>query len=186
MDDGCDLEATDDELIARTAKGDAAAFTALVTRHRARLMAQMMRSLGNRAAAEDIVQEVFVRAWTNAPNWRAREPGRASYAAWLSRVALNLAIDQSRRAKPVTLDAIAEPPDPSASADAIMMDTERSQRIRAAIDQLPERQRTALSLTYDAELSNAEGAAAMSTSIGAFELLLVRARRALRQSLRDE
>ena len=58
--------------------------------------------------------------------------------------------------------------------------------MRDAVTALPERQRIAISLTYDAELSNAEGAAAMDTSVGAFELLLVRARRALRMALTDE
>ena len=63
---------------------------------------------------------------------------------------------------------------------------ERAARINAAIAALPERQRLAISLTYDAEMSNADGAVAMGVSVGAFELLLVRARRVLRQSLRDE
>lgn len=179
-------EASDDELIRLTAKGDRAAFTRLVARHRTRLLALITRTLGNRAAAEDIVQDVFTRAWVKAPSWQAREPGRPSYAAWLSRVAINLAIDQTRKARSVALDGIDEPADPSLSADAAMIAGERAARVRAAIAELPERQRIALSLTYDAELSNAEGAAAMDTSVGAFELLLVRARRALRVALTDE
>jgi RNA polymerase sigma-70 factor (ECF subfamily) len=179
-------EATDDDLIRATAKGDKAAFTRLVTRHRSRLLALITRTLGNRAAAEDIVQDVFTRAWVNAPSWQARDQNRASYAAWLSRVAVNLSIDQLRKARPVTLDGIEEPQDPAAPPDGVMMAQERAAAIRRAIQALPERQRIALSLSYDAELSNAEGAAAMETSVGAFELLLVRARRTLRQTLSEE
>lgn len=183
MSDG---EATDDELVELVAKGDRAAFARLVARHRGRLLALTARSLGSRAAAEDVVQEVFTRAWVKAPAWQVREPGRASYAAWLSRVAVNLAIDQSRKLRPTTLEAIEEPEDPAPSPDAAIIARERAARIKAAIAALPERQRLAIGLTYDAELSNAEGAASMGISVGAFELLLVRARRALRLSLRDE
>ena len=179
-------EASDDELVNLTAKGDKAAFTRLVARHRARILALITRTLRDRAAAEDVVQDVFTRAWVKAPLWQSRESGRASYAAWLSRVAVNLAIDQTRKARPLALEGIDEPADPAPGQDAAMIARERNQKLRAAIAELPERQRVALSLTYDAELSNAEGAAAMNTSIGAFELLLVRGRRALRQSLSDE
>ena len=66
-----------------------------------------------------------------------------------------------------------------------MIAEERLARLRAAIKALPERQRLALALTYDAELSNAEGAAAMAVSVGAFELLLVRARKALRLAMME-
>lgn len=179
-------DASDDELVGLTAKGDKAAFSRLVARHRHRLLAQITRTSGNRAAAEDIVQDVFTRAWIKAPDWQARESGRASYAAWLSRVATNLVIDQSRKARLISIDGIEEPVDPCAPPDTAMIARERAARVRAAIAALPDRQRQALSLTYDAELSNADGAAAMETSVGAFELLLVRARRALRLSLRDE
>ena len=57
-----------------------------------------MRSVGSRAAAEDVVQEVFTRAWVKAPGWQSRqEGGGASYGAWLARVAVNLCIDGARR-----------------------------------------------------------------------------------------
>ena len=182
-------EATDDELVERAGRGDKAAFGRLVARHQRRLMAVAMRSLGNRAAAEDVVQEVFTRAWVKAPSWQSRQDGGggggASYAAWLSRVAVNLCIDGSRRQRTTTLDDAPEAPDPAANADDILLARERAARVRAAIAGLPERQRRAISLSYDAELSNVEGAAAMETSVGAFELLLVRARRALRLSLAE-
>jgi RNA polymerase sigma-70 factor (ECF subfamily) len=67
-----------------------------------------------------------------------------------------------------------------------MMQGERARALEAAIARLPPRQRVALGLCYDAELSNAEGATAMGISVGAFELLLVRARRALRAALTED
>ncbi len=180
-------EATDDELVGQAGRGDKAAFGQLVARHQRRLMAVAMRSVGSRAAAEDVVQEVFTRAWVKAPSWQSRQDGGggASYAAWLSRVAVNLCIDGARRPRTTTLDEAPDAPDSAATADEILLAQERAARVRAAVAGLPERQRRAISLSYDAELSNAEGAAAMETSVGAFELLLVRARRALRLSLAE-
>ena len=183
-----EAEATDDELVGLVARGDKAAFARIVARHQSRLVALVARSLGSRAAAEDIVQEVFTRAWVKAPLWQVREhgiPTRASYAAWLSRVAVNLSIDQVRKVRPTTLESVEEPMDPALPADAAIIARERAARVKAAIADLPERQRIAIGLTYDAEMSNADGAAAMGVSVGAFELLLVRARRTLRQSLRQ-
>ena len=178
-------EESDDDLVARTAGGDKLAFVRLVTRHRGRLLALTARILGSRAAAEDVVQEVVTRAWINAPHWQAKDAGRASYAAWLSRVAVNLAIDQTRKARPTHLDDVDEPVDGNSLPDVAMIAEERHVRLKAAIAALPERQRVALSLTYDAELSNAEGAATMAVSVGAFELLLVRARKALRLAMTE-
>ena len=179
-------EASDDELVGRAAHGDKAAFGRLVARHQQRLMAVAMRSVGSRAAAEDVVQEVFTRAWVKASAWQTRQGGgTASYAAWLSRVAVNLCIDGARRQRTTTLDDVPDEPDPAAAADEILLAGERASRVRAAIAALPERQRRAISLAYDAELSNAEGASVMNTTVGAYELLLVRARRTLRLSLAD-
>ncbi len=178
-------EESDDDLVKLTAGGDKRAFVRLVARHRGRLLALTTRILGSRAAAEDVVQEVVTRAWINAPGWHARDASRASYAAWLSRVAVNLAIDQTRKARPVPLGDIDEPTDGSLPPDVAMVAAERFARLRAAVAELPERQRLALSLTYDAELSNADGAAAMRVSVGAFELLLVRARKALRLAMTE-
>ena len=178
-------EESDDALVRLTAAGDKRAFVRLVARHRSRLLALTTRILGSRAAAEDVVQEVVTRAWINAPNWQAKDAGRAGYAAWLSRVAVNLAIDQTRKMRPAPLDDVDEPADGGPPADVAMIADERLARLRAAIADLPERQRLALSLTYDAELSNAEGAAAMAVSVGAFELLLVRARKALRLAMME-
>ena len=181
-----DSEASDEQLVRLAAAGDKAAFTRLVGRHQHRLLALVTRSLGSRAAAEDVVQEVFTRAWMNAPNWSARDTGGASYAAWLSRVAVNLCIDGFRRHRPTApIEGIAEPADPSPTADVSLLRRETAARVRAAIGALPDRQRMAIALTYDADITNPEGAAAMGTSVGSFELLLVRARRTLRLALQD-
>lgn len=180
------VKASDDELLSRTALGDSAAFAELVARYNKRILALALRIVGARDVAEDIVQETFTRAWVNAPLWQPRNRDRPSYSAWLSRIAMNLAIDQTRKIRLIDLGEAEEPKDLVPLPDAALIDRERYLRVRAAIANLPERQRLAVSLTYDAELSNAEAARVMETSVGAFELLLVRARRALRAALSDE
>lgn len=178
--------ADDDALLAAAGRGDARAFGRLVERHGPRLVGLCARMTGTRAVAEEIVQEALTRAWTHAPRWRPPAPGRSGgAAAWLSRIAVNLSLDHLRRPRHAALEAAPEPVDPHAGAEAGLIAAERAARLHAAVARLPERQRAALSLTYDAGLSNAAGAAALDTSVGAFELLLVRARRTLRTELAE-
>ena len=183
--DGC-MEDDDDELIVRVARGDGAAFARLVGRYRTRLIAMTTRIVGNRAVAEEIVQEAFTRAWINAPRWKPQGGGRANFGGWLARVATNLAIDHTRRARSVPLEDAAEPVDPTLSADQEMIAAEDRRRLGHALTKLPPRQKAAIALTYDQGLSNAASAAVMEISVGAFELLLVRARRALREAMMED
>jgi RNA polymerase sigma-70 factor, ECF subfamily len=177
---------TDDALVLQVARGDRLAFARLVEQHSARLSALAMRIVGSRAVAEEIVQETFTRAWVMAPNWRHKgEPARA-FSAWLSRVATNLAIDQVRKPRGLPIEAAPEPEDPAQGAVDALIAQEKLARLRAALAELPPRQRAAIALTYDQGLSNMEGAAALETSLGAFELLLVRARRALRAAMTED
>ncbi len=97
------VEETDDVLLSCAARGDGAAFARLVERHRGRLMALSTRILGNRAIAEEIVQETFTRAWVNAPHWKPQSREGGTVVSWLSRVAVNLSIDQARKAQSMPL-----------------------------------------------------------------------------------
>lgn len=179
------MEDGDDQLLARAAQGDGAAFARLVGRHQARLIALAARIVGSRAVAEEIAQEVFTRAWIQAPRWQPEAVRHSTFAAWLARVATNLAIDQTRRVQPLPMDAALEPVDGAPQPDQCLVADEDLRRLDAALAALPPRQRAAVALTYDQGLSNAEGAKAMAISVGAFELLLVRARRALRLAMME-
>ena len=149
-------------------------------------MALAVRIVGNRAVAEEIVQEAFTRAWTQAPKWQQKGETARAFAAWLSRVTTNLAIDQVRKPKISAIEDAPEPEDPAIDAVDRLIAREKLSRLHAALARLPPRQRAAIALTYDQGLSNIEGAAALETSVGAFELLLVRARRALRIAMTED
>ena len=180
------LESTDEEIFARVARGDRAAFAHLVARHRARATGLAARMTGDRASADDVAQEAFIRAWRAAPAWvPPAEGGPARFTTWFTRIVINLAIDRLRARPHARLDGVPEPADGRADAETAMIAREQEALLARAVASLPERQRAAVALTYDQGLGNAEAAAVLQTSTGAFELLLVRARRTLRQAVQE-
>ena len=139
------------------------------------------------------MQEAFLRCWQKAPDWQAAgapakvgNPNeRAQFATWLYRVLTNLCFDRRRRPQPVEIEAAGDIPDSREDGFARTERGEIGRRVAAAMAKLPERQRAALALCYYEDLGNIEAAAVLEISIGALESLLVRGRRALRESLGD-
>jgi RNA polymerase sigma-70 factor (ECF subfamily) len=172
----------DDELVRRAGLGDAAAVQALVARKLRRVLALAERMLGDAAEAEDVAQEAFFRAWRNAPRWR---PGAARFDTWLHRVTLNLCYDRLRRRRERPTAEPPDTPDPGPAPDRGLLALDVGRRVRAALQQLPPRQREAIVLCHYQELGNLEAARAMGVSVEAMESLLSRGRRALKASLAD-
>ncbi len=170
----------DAELLQAIAGGDRSAFDRLSRRHLDRAYGVALRMTGSRADAQDVVQDVFLRLWQRPDAWR---PGQAQFSTWLYRVVVNRCLDLKRRPKGTDLDSMEEPQDPDANAEDSLLDAERNRALDSAVRQLPERQREAIVLTYTAGLRNAEAASAMEISVKAFEALLVRAKRELRDFL---
>ena len=169
----------DHDLMARTAQGDERAFRELARRHAGGALRLARRILGSEALAEEIVQDAFLRVWTNAPRWRPE----AAFRTWLYRVVINLCLNAKRRPADLPLAAAGDPADPAPDAGAALELGERDRQLAAAIDRLPARQRAAIVLTYQEGLGNAEAAAVLGTSVAGIETLLVRAKRSLRATL---
>lgn len=172
----------DEELVARVAVGDPAAIQALVARKLTRMLSLARRMLGDPSEAEDVAQEVFVRAWKQARVWK---PGAGKFDTWMHRVAMNLCYDRLRRRREITVDDMPEVEDPSVGAEAGLVSAGTAARVQAAIAALPERQRDAVILCHYQELSNIEAAELLGVSVEAVESLLSRGRRALRTALAD-
>jgi len=163
----------------KVAEGDESAFRCLVSRHAAKTFALTRRVLRNDADAEEIVQEAMLRVWVNAPRWRAE----AAFRTWLYRVAFNLCLNRRRQKTFAPLDAAGDPADPAPSAADEFVRHEMERFGAKAIDELPDRQRAAIVLTYYEGLGNAEVASVLETTISSVEALLVRAKRTLRAEL---
>lgn len=173
-------EDDDDALMRRVAARDGDAFRQLAEMHAARPHRIAWRMLGDGTEAEDVAQEAMLRLWRDAGSWR---PGGSGVAAWLTRVATNLCLDRLRKRARISGEDVPERADEAPLADALIEVDEARGAVIAAMDRLPERQRAAVVLTYYEELPNADAAAMLEMNIKAFESLLLRARRALKDML---
>ncbi|MEQ1779952.1 MAG: RNA polymerase sigma factor [Hyphomonadaceae bacterium] len=170
----------DEELVQRVGAGDKRAAAELVRRHLPKMVGLARRMLGDAAEAEDVGQEVFLRVWKHAPSWK---PGQAKFETWMHRVAMNLCLDRLRRSGRNAGEVTPETVDGRASATRALDDRQRRERVRDALQQLPERQRAALVLCYYQDRSNTDAAEILSISVEALESLLSRARRTLKTAL---
>lgn len=178
-DTGDGAEPEDAALLRAYAGGDLSAARALTARLAPRALVQAGRMLGDRAEAEDVAQEAFLRLWRTAPGWR----GEARVGTWLHRVAYNICIDRLRRRDRGHAELPDDLVDP---APGPAQDRQRAQvaaAVRRALARLPERQRAAIALVHYQELGNVEAAGILGVSVEALESLLARGRRALRERL---
>lgn len=176
-------EVPDEALLVAFANGDSMAGRDLLARLAPMLFGYATRVLGDRAEAEDVVQDTMMRLWKIAPEWRH---GEAKVSTWAYRVAANLCTDRMRRRKTraqVTLDDVAEPAADLASAVETMTEAARVSALEAALQSLPDRQRQAVTLRHLEGLSNPEIAEIMDIGVEAVESLTARGKRALKAAL---
>lgn len=187
--DNTDPERLSDEILAaRVAQGDPAALEALYDRHASTVLGVLLKVIGDRAVAEDALQETFWRLWKSASTY---EVARGSFSSWLFRIARNLAIDAHRRmnVRPQPMvgasdaDALADrTPDPDTDVpEQAQMDL-RNRQVRSALTALPRVQRQVIELAYFYGLTRQEIAEATGEALGTVH---TRARLGL-QKLREE
>ena len=182
------LQALDEDvrLMLAFRAGDAAAFDALFRRWASPLLRYLARMLRDDAAAEDLVQEAFLRVHRA----RDRYTPEARFSTWLYRIATNLALNELRRprqrARHERADALAghELVAPAVEAEGAYDARRRAARTLDALAALPEKQRAALCLASLEGLSYAEVAEALEVSEAAVKALVHRARSALAGRLR--
>ncbi len=169
-----DVADDDGPLVRRCQCGETDAYALLVARHEARVRAIAARILGAQATRDDIddlAQDIFVQAWRALPRFRAD----AKFSTWLHRLATNMAIKQwHKRKRGAWLSAADDLPAPlraglrdDAPGPVMQAQTRaQSQALRAAIDALPEKQRTVVLLHYFEEYACDEVAQMVGCSLG--------------------
>lgn len=168
--------------VQRVGRGDQRAFRELVDRYLAAITRFALRTLGDRAEAEEVAQETFLRLWTAAADF---EP-HAQPKTWLYRIARNQCIDRIRKRRAHGQEV--ELQERAAGEDrpsALLLRKQLAAQVGEALATLPERQREAITLVHYEGLSGAEACEVLSVSAEALESLLARGRRALREQLRD-
>jgi RNA polymerase sigma-70 factor (ECF subfamily) len=182
-------EREDEDLLISAGQGDREAFGLLVERHHRAVVQFAYRFLGkvDRDTAEDLAQDVFLRAWKSAPSFQPR----ARVLTWLLRLTTNACLNYQRGRRlrrVISLQPDAPGNDselPSKPADAASPPDEDTARVRSAVAELPDSQRAAITLRHFHDFSYGEIAEVLETSVSAVESLLFRARKTLRGRLAD-
>lgn len=174
----------DVQLMLRLQAGDGAALGELLRRNAPRVLALAFRYLGDRAAAEDAVQETFLKLYQARDRYRPDAP----FGAYVLRIATNVCLSQLRRKRPHSLDdggeRAPEPPDEGLREPGqTILDDELAGRVRDAVQQLPDRQRMAILLNKFEGLDYQQVADQLGLTVPATKSLLHRARMTLKDQL---
>lgn len=172
------------DLVEACLAGRAEAFDLIVERHRRSVYQLCYRFVGNHEDARDLSQEVFLRAYRGLGSFR----GQSSLATWLYRIGVNVCLNRVSAKTPASepiderqfVDVRSESPSERLVAD------ERAARVRAAIAQLPRKQRAALILRMYHEMSHQEIAAVLGSSVGAVKANFFHALTNLKRLLGEE
>lgn len=180
----------DAALMLHVAQGDQAAFKMLVQKYQTGVTNLAYRLLLDRAVAEELAQDVFLRVFRAAPRYKPT----AKFSTWLYRIATNVVLNEvksARRSRTVALDDIQHA---HGLADTLttgvpgpeeqLQRKEMAALVERALQSLPARQRTAVVLHRFEELSYRDIAGAMDCTVEAVEALLGRAKSALREALK--
>jgi RNA polymerase sigma-70 factor (ECF subfamily) len=177
---------TDDELMRRSASGDEEAFRLLVERWQKPVLGFLDRMLGAQEEARDLAQETFLRLYLQAPRYQAT----GQFRSWLFRIAGNLARGRLRRRRIlrwVPFETGVHDRQQSEDPPDRQLEREEAQAtVQRALARLPDRQRQAVLMRRYADMSQAEIATALGTTIPGVESLLQRAMDALRRGLARE
>ena len=171
-------------LVEAVLAGRPGAFDVIVERHRRAVYQLCYRFVGNHEDASDLSQDVFLRAYRGLKTFR----GQSSFATWLHRIGINVCLNRVSAKAPILesidahqfVDVRAESP-----TDRLMKE-ERGAVVRAAIAQLPPKQRATLVLRMYQELSHEEIAEVLGSSVGAVKANFFHALGNLKKLLGDE
>jgi RNA polymerase sigma-70 factor, ECF subfamily len=155
---------SDEDLLALVARQrDGRAFEELYGRYSRAIYGVVRRALGDHGRSEDVVQEAFANVWRAAAGYR---PERGSASGWLYAIARNAAADSLRQRRPVSYGDPPDQADPAPGPDEAAASDFEAFRVHAAVDTLPERERTVIELAYFEGLSQSEVADRLDIPLG--------------------
>ncbi len=174
----------DAALVRAAQQGDAKAFEELVARHRDKIYARAFSMMRNEDEALDLSQEAWVKAWQRLKQFQ----GESTFGTWITRIVINLCLDQLRKQKRQRTDSIEEMDEESGGVErhmpvvtvnptAGLERQELRRRIDEALNQLSYEHRTVLVLHQFEEMEYKEIAKVMGCSIGTVMSRLFYARR---------
>ncbi|MDQ1656907.1 MAG: polymerase sigma-70 factor, subfamily [Cryptosporangiaceae bacterium] len=177
---GAGAEPSDRELLAAHVAGDPEAFGLIVARHRDRLWAVALRTLGDREDAADAVQDALISAYRAAGNFR----GEAAVTTWLHRIVVNACLDRARSRKSRQTVPLPEtgPNEPAEPGDP-MEQRDTALAVHRALADLPDDQRAALVLVDLQGHSVADTAQILGVAEGTIKSRCARGRARLAVSL---
>lgn len=173
----------DADLIPGLRAGQSLAFEKMMDRHMSKIHALAFYMLNDTALAEDVTQDSFIKLWQAAPKW---QEGQAQILTWLRRVTTNRCLDHLRKRAPIYTEKLPDMEDGARLADEALIDDDRAKSVQLAMQKLPEKQRAAITLSYYQNVSQKEGSEILNVSQKAYESLLSRARRNLKNDLLTE
>jgi len=173
---------TDPGLMLLIAEGNKSAFTELARRHML-AMHSFAKRFVRRSEADDIVQEALTRIWLKAGQWQDRG---ISPRSWLMRIVYNLSMDSIRKQPMLSEQSSDELMATDKAPEQHFEQDLKQQQLNKAMQELPERQRSAIMLTVYHAMTNREAAEVLDVSIDALESLLSRGRRGLKQNISQQ
>ncbi|HEX2922296.1 MAG TPA: RNA polymerase sigma factor [Bacteroidales bacterium] len=179
----------DPDIIRSVLNGRLDDFRELVERYQQRIFRLIIGYVHNQEEAEDLTQEVFIKAWQSLDKFR----GDSSFSTWLHRIAINICLNNTRKNRGNSLigrlssffgnENQIQIPFFEENAEEILIKEEYKAWLKRALDNLPENQRTAIILSKYDDLPQKEIAAIMNLTEGAVEALIQRAKKNLREKL---
>jgi RNA polymerase sigma-70 factor (ECF subfamily) len=177
------MDATSEhELVERCREGDEQAFRELVDRYKGLVFALTARSLPDRARAEEVAQEVFVRVYRGLPSFR----GDSRLSTWIYRIVVNVLAAERREPATEPLEGSGPVPREFGAADPAFDDVTLRDRLEKAIQRLPLHYQVLINGHYLKGVRYEDLAEALNLPLGTVKTHLHRARRHLRHLLETE
>jgi RNA polymerase sigma-70 factor, ECF subfamily len=177
---------SDNDLLRAIARGDETALAGVYDRYRLILFSLILRILHDREEAEDVLQETFLQVWRRARDF---DETRGRGFTWLVTIARSRALDRLRasasRAR-VVVEAAQAPREETSDVAQESLRSERSERVRSALADLPDEQKRALFLAYFEDMTQTEIAAKLNAPLGTIKTRMRSGMMRLRDLLRGE